>query len=158
MAELVGTLFKDECRRVGSRDRFACEPDDAERQHQNGAGAEIAVCIALGAWWEATNGTFGQRSDAADVRCGTQRIQVRSTPYPNGFLPLHDTDPDEDVFVLVTGTLPTYTIRGAIRGRDAKTPEHWTTTHPTTGRRLPHPCYAVTQRELAEPDRFVSPW
>jgi hypothetical protein len=54
---------------------------------------------------------------------------------------VHDRDKDDDLFILVTGTAPSFRIAGCIMGRDAKRSEFWRT---DTGR----PAYFVPQDVL----------
>lgn len=71
-------------------------------------------------------------------------IQVRATPREDGSLIVHDQDPNDHVFYLVTGTPPVLTIRGWMIGGDAKQ-EDW--------KRNPHnkiPSYFVPQEALNE--------
>ena len=74
-------------------------------------------------------------------------IEVRMTIHdgPNTSLIVHDTDPDDAPFVLVTPTDDplTFTLVGWITGRDAKRAEWWRELQP--GR----PAFCVPQSALA---------
>ena len=88
-----------------------------------GVLAEAAVAKALGLdEWEPVVGQLD--TELGDVMSG---LQVRSTWYAKGNLLIHETDADDDKFVLVTGAAPTYMIRGWCHGRDGKKPELWKT-------------------------------
>lgn len=101
--------------------------------HIEGACGEYAVAKALGVFW---NGALGDlRAD--DVG----QLQVRATPRADGCLLLHDTDPDDRAFVLVTGALGEYVVRGWVSAADGKQRRYW---RDTTGR----PCYFVPQSAL----------
>jgi hypothetical protein len=52
-------------------------------------------------------------------------LQVRTTPYANGYLRLHKKDEDGAKFYLVTGKPPKYTVRGWLLAKDGKRPEFW---------------------------------
>lgn len=52
-------------------------------------------------------------------------LQVRSTKYNTGSLLVHDRDPEDDIFILVTGVYGIYDIRGWIKAKHAKQPQLW---------------------------------
>jgi hypothetical protein len=52
-------------------------------------------------------------------------LQVRSTKYNSGSLLVHDRDPMDDYFILVTGLYGVYDIRGWIQAKHAKQPQLW---------------------------------
>lgn len=99
------------------------------------AAAEMAVAKGLGVYWTAVAG----RPENLPGDCG--QYQVRSTTRENGCLILHDRDADDDVFVLVTGQVPMFTLRGWIRGAEGKNPLYLS---PGDGR----PAYFVPQHAL----------
>lgn len=80
-----------------------------------GAMAELAFAKATGMFWSAGINTF----KAPDVG----RVQIRSTPKKDNSLIIRSNDKDDDVFVLVIGSAPDYTIAGWIRGREGKDPQ-----------------------------------
>jgi hypothetical protein len=101
-----------------------------------GACAELAVAKAVGTYWEPVwERTDRQRDDV-------EGWQIRSTPRANGCLIVHPSDPDDARFVLVTGTVPTFTIVGWLYGWEAKSDEFWR--DPGTGR----PAYFVPAARL----------
>jgi len=87
-----------------------------ERLEQEALGAcgEIALCKALGYYWVPSVNTF---HDVADVGRG---IEVRATRRHDGRLIVRDNDPVDRWYVLVTGEPPRLTVRGCIRGHDAR--------------------------------------
>ncbi len=144
--EHVVTLDPTECARaalIGSGRVLRNRRDGT--QHSNGGkrdayrdlgrdiesvGAEMAFAKWIGRYYEPTT----RPDDGTDVA----GIQVRSTPVPHGALLLHEKDTGP--CVLVTGELPTFTMRGWITAEAAKTPAHW--------RDGARPCYWVDQGEL----------
>jgi hypothetical protein len=105
-----------------------------------GALAECAVAKRLGRYWPG-KGVI----KASDVG---GNLQVRSTPYSGGHLIVNPTDPDDEVFIFVTGGNGTYCIRGWMYGRDCKRPEWWRELKSGSGRMA----YAVPQEALQSID------
>lgn len=103
--------------------RFARRSDNEHRwnrgdQHTveleiEAIGAEIAVARAIGRDW-----VDSDRPDYdGDVGPG---VQVRHTRYVSGRLLLHESDPDDHWYFLVTGDFPTFRVVGFVRGDVAK--------------------------------------
>lgn len=82
-----------------------------------GACAEMAFAKATGMYWGGTVNTF-KLPDVAG-------IQIRHTEYDNGHLIVREDDKDDEMFVLVTGKAPHFTVRGCLLGADAKRPEYF---------------------------------
>lgn len=104
-----------------------------------GAAAEYAAAKGLGLLW---NGSYNTFKKQADLGCGIQvrQAQKRKDPKnPGQYLPVslivRPDDKEEDVFILVVGTIPTFKISGWLPGIDAmqekyiknpnKGPEAW---------------------------------
>lgn len=85
--------------------------------HILGAAGELALAKALGIYWTGHINTFKQPD------LGTN-IQVRTRSSHTYDLIVRDGDADDELFVLVTGTLPAFHIWGWIRGGDAKQREY----------------------------------
>jgi len=81
--------------------------------------AEIAVAKAYDLYWE------GVARAPSQLRGDVSNLQVRSTYREDGCLILHEDDPDDALFVLVTGRAPTYTIRGWMKAAEGKSPKWW---------------------------------
>lgn len=111
--------------------------------HVLGAVGEFVVARALGRFWA---GPGALR--AADVGMGAGGLQVRTSHRPDARLIVHPGDPNDDVFVLVTGTALAYTISGWLLGRDAKQRAYWT--DPAGGR----PAYFVPRAALRSIDQL----
>lgn len=77
--------------------------------------AEAAVAKALNVYFAPITGALDTRM--GDVLPG---IQVRSTKYLSGSLLVHNSDADDDRFVLVTGAQGDYHVRGWIFGKRGK--------------------------------------
>lgn len=107
--------------------------------HVDGAVAERVVAKALGIYWPATLSL--NRSDGDLVTAGGSRLEVRHTRLPNGCLPIHRSDPDAHVAVLVRGTYPTFEVVGAIGVGHAKQEAYWRGD-------LDRPCYLVPASSL----------
>jgi hypothetical protein len=110
--------------------------------HIEGAGAELAVAKATGLFWEAVV----KNPDALPGDVG--EVQVRSTTRPDGRLIVHREDPDDTLFIFVTGKLPEYTIRGAIPSTAAKDEKFWA--DPAKGR----PAFFVPHGALSDLSTF----
>lgn len=112
------------------------EPHDPWAADVEGALAEMAVAKHMDRYWSPAS-SQAPHTIPGDVG----PLQVRSTTRPNGCLILHPNDPDEAVFWLVTGSAPTYTLAGWIRGADGKLEQYW---REDTGR----PAFFVPQTAL----------
>lgn len=122
LAAEVGISRRIESLRGGeSRHRAGQEQGEALtwQQHIEGALGEMAFAKWRNLYWSGSVNTFQNGGDVG-------AIQVRTGSKPGHRLIIRESDKDEDVFVLLTGRAPTYTIHGWIRGRDAKRPE-WRT-------------------------------
>lgn len=104
------------------------------QRHVDGALAELAVAQYLDLFWDGKVGLI----TAGDVGS----IEVRTTHHVSGRLIVHDDDPDDARFVLVTGCNGTYDLRGWIAGMDGKRDEY--RDDPKGGR----PAYFVPQDRL----------
>jgi YD repeat-containing protein len=106
-------------------------------------GGECAFATAYGYPWPKP---FEQRKDG-DV----DGKEVRWTWRKNGRLLVHDDDDGSRVFVLVTGLMPNYVLRGWCFGWEAKQPKFWD--EPQPGR----PCYCAPQRilwDMPDPEKI----
>lgn len=135
MAAGVGVARHMQALRENRPDRYGARRDDGWTIHIEGAAGELAVAKAMGRYWHAPVGTFRRGGDVGP-------IQVRTRSDPTYQLLIRPGDRDSDVFVLVTGIAPNFTVHGWIRARDAKRPE-WL--HPHGGR---PPAYFVPQDAL----------
>ena len=77
-----------------------------------GALGELAVCKAIGTYWNGSVNTFKDLADVGD------NIEVRHTELDSGKLIIRPGDNPESLYVLVTGSAPTYDVKGWIKGDD----------------------------------------
>lgn len=133
MAEFVG-----KARQAASAhrpDAHGFSGENGEAVHVFGAQCEVAAAKVLGRYWPGSVNTFKD----ADL---PPNIQVRGRVRPDAELILRDDDADDELFVLVTGEAPTFTVVGYTTGEHAKHP-HWL--RAPKGR---PPAYFVPQYEL----------
>lgn len=123
-------------RAVGARSYFA--PPDQMHTTVNGFGAEVAAAVALGVPWRRPDPRTRHDGDLID---GTE---VRSTRYATGKLLIRPEDYEERAFVLVTGMVPHFVIRGWKRCCESRRDEWWWPSAPE------RPCWAVPQEELRD--------
>lgn len=144
----VGKARQEHNANVKANDRYGYGGNTAEGDKIAIAGAlgEKAVAVALNVPWGGALGDF----KAKDVG----GYQVRSTPYPNGHLLLHDEDGDNDIFILVTGKDGSYILQGWTIGRHGKLDKY-------LRKNIKRPCYFVPQMQLypmmilpEDPDEF----
>lgn len=95
----------------GFADRKKCATTNWEGDIE-GAIGEFVVAKFLGIPWQAGINTF-HAPDVGD-------IQVRTTHHLTGKLIVREEDSNDEVYVLVTGTYPTYHICGWMRGKECK--------------------------------------
>ena len=98
------------------------------------AAAEQAFAKARNKYWDYSVNTF-KKPDVGDV-------QIRHTTRNSGKLIVRPDDSDEEIFVLVTGEIPEFTIRGYMRGCEAKQDQF--IDNPGGGK----PCWMVPQKDL----------
>lgn len=131
----VGVIRQIEALKLDRADQHGYN-GDGWSIHVNGAAAELAVAKVTGRFWNA----LARHPTTLPGDVGL--LQVRWSALAKARLIVHDADPDEAVFVLVTGLPPTLEVVGSIRGADAKDPCYWT--DPGTGR----PAFFVPQAAL----------
>lgn len=79
-----------------------------------GACGEMAVAKVLDCYWSPSVNTFHAVTDLP------RSMEVRSTVRTNGSLIVRANDPDDRIYILVTGQPPEMTVVGWINGADAK--------------------------------------
>ena len=120
------------------RDRFGAEVEAGWQLHICGALGELAVAKHLGRYWIGM-GVLGDL-EADDFAGG----QVRWATRPTDRLILHESDPDNARFVLVTGVTDEFLLHGWILGSDGKQKRFWN--DPVGGR----PAFFVPRSELRD--------
>jgi hypothetical protein len=115
-------------------DAYGCDKSVGWQVHIEGCCGELVVAKYLGIYW---NGNF-EKLKADDVG----HFQVRTRSEHAWDMLLHDRDPDDRPFILVTGTAPEYLIHGWMYARDGKKEKFWK--DPARGR----PAYFVPKPYL----------
>lgn len=140
---LAGAMRQAQNLRDNRRDGNGAPFDQGWQFHIEGALGEMAVAKALGLFW-------GGKGELRYADIG--RLEVRTTPRADGRLILHKDDPDEAVFLLVTGCNGCYLIRGWLRAAEGKRENYWT--DPAGGR----PAYFVPAVDLHPLDELIVPF
>lgn len=86
-------------------------------RHVEGACGELAAAKCLGLFWTGAVGNLR----ATDV--GPYQVRTRAK-YHNDLI-LHESDANDQAFILVAGHAPTYRVVGWILGQDGKRAEYW---------------------------------
>lgn len=95
------------------RHKYGMPEFEGWQRHMEGCFGECAGGRGLGRFWL---GAVGQL-DAADIG---MTLEVRTTPYDYGRMPIHDSDKDHHAYILVTGKAPNLRLRGWHYARDGK--------------------------------------
>lgn len=109
-----------------------------------GACGECAVAKAIGRYWPAA---INQRKGEPDI---PPNIQVRTLAKPYYDLVVRKDDGNDFLYVLCLGEPPHFTVKGYIRGADAKRPEWF---KDRGGRNKP--CWWVPQANLLAPEGLM---
>lgn len=104
-AALTGTWRGLGARFKGYGEKHGADPDKSWDNNVEGAAGELAFAKAFNLYWNFSVNTFKRGGDVGD-------IQVRTACRPDGDLIIRADDPRERLFVLVTGRIPTFIIRG----------------------------------------------
>ena len=139
-AAIIGVRRQVQNLAAGRADAHGASPEDGWTPHVEGSAGEMAVAKAFGMYWTGNMGELG----ADDVG----QLQVRTRSRHSYDLILHRRDPDDRVFILVTGRMPEYLIQGWIMARDGKRDEFWA--DPAKGR----PAYFVPKSALRNVDEL----
>jgi hypothetical protein len=89
---------------------------DGWSEHIEGACGEMAAARAIGQYWTPSVNTFKNGGDVGE-------IQVRTRSNHEYDLLIRNSDRDDDIFILVTGKVPSFVVRGWLRGSDCKKQE-----------------------------------
>lgn len=130
MAAFVAVQRTVENLKNGAKHKYGMKEEHGWQMSIEGALGECALAKFLNVYW--SKGTIG----APDV----WNVDVRTTPYPTGSLLLHDSDPDDRKFFLLTGINGKYTVQGYIYGREGKQQKYW--------RNDSRPCFWIPQSDL----------
>jgi hypothetical protein len=103
------------------KDKHGFNGEDGWTIHVEGAAGEMAFAKVMNVYWSMACDVF----KAPDIG---GNVQIRTRSKDNYELIVRPDDRDTDVFVLVTGRIPNFCVRGWIVGRDAKRAE-WSKTY-----------------------------
>jgi len=117
-----------------AKERYGAQPNQDWQLAVEGCLGEMALAKHLGVYWRGKGETW-----LPDVG----KVDVRTTPYPNGKLIVHDGDDPDRRYYLLTGLNGTYIVRGYMRGQEAINPKYWS--DPTGKNRH---AYFVPQKNL----------
>ncbi len=96
-------------------------PKDPWGSHIEGACGELGFAKGLNFYWDGGVNTYSLGQDVF-------LYQVRTRSLPTNDLIIRPQDKDDDVFVLVVGKAPNFTIVGWIFGFEAKQKQFWQVT------------------------------
>lgn len=117
IAAMIGCKRRAESKSTGRLDNHGLENTDFWGIDIEGAAAEMAYCKFRNKFWSGSVNSF----KSAD--CGTN-VQIRSTHHKTGSLIIRNEDSDDDFYVLLVGTSPTFKICGWIKGVNGKSKEY----------------------------------
>ena len=136
MAGIAGVMRQVQNVAKGERPAHGAGDLNDWQLHIEGALGEAAMAKYLNRYWSGKGIMRGPDVDNFDVRTRSQHSYE---------LILHERDPDDRFFWLVTGKNGKYQIHGGIFGKDGKQREYWK--DPAGGR----PAYFVPQNKLTFP-------
>jgi hypothetical protein len=116
---IVGAIrhFEAEKQKRKPSAAFDSKKDSAIGIHVEGACGEIAVAKAVNRYFSGSYNTF----KGADLG---ENVQVRTRSSHDYELIIRGDDNPNHIYVLVTGTAPTYCVRGWTIARDAMKPDY----------------------------------
>ncbi|KKM95012.1 hypothetical protein LCGC14_1192430 [marine sediment metagenome] len=94
-------------------DNYGYDGKDGWTKHIEGSCGELAFAKFYNCYWDATLNTFKKGQDVGG-------FQVRTRSSDNYDLIVRPDDRNEDKFVLLTGRIPKFYVRGWMLGKDAK--------------------------------------
>lgn len=134
IAALTGCERHIEKLMIGRPDFHGATLENGWNLDVEGAAGEMAFAKWRNNYWSGNMGNL----KADDVG----RYQVRTAGSHHFCLIIHEKDPNDRAFILVTGLAPHFVIRGWMWGRDAKQHIYWS--DPAGGR----PAYFIPQKDL----------
>ena len=109
----IGISRHIESEKKGLKNKHGLNSYDGWRVNIEGAIGELAYAKAMNKFWPMSVNTFKSIPDVDQ-----EEIRTRSEDYYD--LLVRDDDPDDRIYVLVTGKIPNFIVRGWMLGRDAK--------------------------------------
>lgn len=136
--------------KLGLKDKKLGKPTgwrDGLGLHLYGATSELAVAKLLDRYWQAGVNQFsGMTPDVSS------NIEVRFSTLENPKLIVRNGDPEDRIYVLVTGAPPDMTVHGWIEGKAAKEMKQYYTDYNSVGK----PAYFIPRHELKEMDLLLN--
>lgn len=117
-ASTVGIERRMESIRSKRIPMFPYSPSEYWTRDIEGACGEMALAKFLGVFWNGSVNTFKLGGDVG-------KIQVRTSSKESAELFVYESAKDDDIYVHIIGSAPTYDIRGFISAREAKSKEFW---------------------------------
>lgn len=139
-AATVGIIRNIQNLTKGHKQLYGAKEEDGWKMNIQGACGESAVAKMLNIYYSGNIGNL----KACDVNNKDRNIEVRTATKDHYRLILHPKDPDESIFVLVTGLAPKFSIKGWLFAKEAKQEKYWQDTG--NGR----PAYFVPQNDLKD--------
>ena len=141
-AALAGVDRRLSAMQNARRDRYGEPAHNLWGEDIEACAGELAVAKLVGAYWI----PVARSPTPGDVGSW----EVRTTWRPDGSLIVHEGDADEAVFVLATGTSPTFDVTFWAYGREAKRSEFWR-------ENVPRPAFFMPQDEMRMLDKSEPP-
>lgn len=112
ICKLIAKLRFDNNRKNGVKNSKRGNQSD-EFTDLEGIGGEVAFCKAVNSFPDFSIHTRTSETDKGDLILFNKRVDVKTTKYATGkLLAVPWKTHNVDIFVLMTGTFPTYTYRG----------------------------------------------
>jgi hypothetical protein len=117
-------------------EKYRADPATRLARNEDGFGAEEAAALVFGT--KRTQRGVVKKGFARDLENG---LEVRQTDRPDGSLILHNADPS-GIYVLVTGSLPSYRVVGWIGTEEGRILRWW------RSEGVRYPAYFIPQSAL----------
>ena len=119
---VVGVMRQVSNLRDGRKDAHGlASTADGWGLHIEGCCGEMVAAKALGVFWSGSHGQLRVPDIGGRFQVRTRCLRTKQS----NSLILHPDDSDDAIFLLVLGTVPSYTVAGWIKGVDGKRPEFW---------------------------------
>lgn len=136
MAAQAGIMRQVENIKKKSQAYYGASTTSDWQLHIEGCLGEFALSKFLNVWW-------GGKGDKRGCDVGVYDVRTRSSHSYD--LILHENDPDDRVFWLVTGVNGSYKVHGWILGKNGKQEKYWA--DPAKNR----PAFFIPSSELNDP-------
>lgn len=117
-AKDVARRRQDAAVKDGRKDKHGLDPSKALETHLKGVWPEQVVAKCFNRYWDGSVNTYKRKPDLDGV-------EIRGRSKHSYDLMIRTDDDPSKAYVLVTGTPPTFVVRGWIYGKDARRKEWW---------------------------------